>query len=114
MDGRLKYFILFGRRRRRGKSKIYGQTYNKKTYKTLGNGTLGKQRSTDPTQEWDRMMTENEHSPVQTRKPSNASIPLDIIHNVPLDPRATIERPLTIPRESHMVTLQRGRVSDSQ
>lgn len=55
-------------------------------------------------------MTENEHQ--MTELPMVPDEPeMDIIHNVPLDPRAAIEEPLTIPREVNVLTLSRHKVS---
>lgn len=67
--------------------------------------------SKDPAEEWGKVLQENsEPPPVLRVKPDTE---LDIVHNVPLDPRATLERPLTIPKEYEFVTLQRGTVSNS-
>ncbi|XP_067938258.1 uncharacterized protein [Watersipora subatra] len=93
----------YGRQRKR-KTEMYDLTYNRKTsYKTLGDGTLGRQRSTDPIEEWDKVLIENGDSQM-VEKLSNDD--MDIVHS-------HVEEPLTIPREPEFVTLQRGKSVES-
>lgn len=100
---------FFRRRRKRKKDPKFYDPATNRSYKTLGNGTLGRQRTTDPEEEWDKVIAENG---VETVKMRDKSKDIDIIHNVPLDPRATLEEPLIVPQQTEIVpvTLSRARV----
>ncbi|KAF6025873.1 hypothetical protein EB796_015820 [Bugula neritina] len=105
--------MLVRRRQKKKQPKFYDPVEEKRLYKTLGNGTLGRQRSSHPTEEWEKVVTENGGSMVEMRE-KNEMDEIDIIHNVPLDPRASIEQPLYVPTQSQVVTLQRAKSHDSQ
>lgn len=74
------------------------------TNRTPGRSTL-KRRNTDPAEEWDKVLIENGEQRPKLEKD------IDIIHNVPLDPRATLDKPLNIPKQAEYVTLQRKMAS---
>lgn len=80
------------------------------TSSTKRNGTLGR-TNTDPETEWDKVVADNDVETVNMRY-KGSSKDIDIIHNVPLDPRASVEHPLQVPKESEVVpvTLSRAKV----
>lgn len=98
-------FVFLRRKKKRVKGK--DQLFDSSTKR---NGTLGR-KNTDPESEWDKVIAENGVEAVQMRH-KGSSKDIDIIHNVPLDPRASVEQPLYVPKESEVVpvTLQRAKV----
>lgn len=81
-----------------------------RSVKSSRNDTLRRQHS-NPADEWDRVLMQNgENAPLMRQSQSKD---MEIIHNVPLDPRATLERPLHIPQRHEYVAVQRNTVGNA-